>query len=432
MDLEKEQAKYEDLIHKAEEITAVAEGEQREVSKEEHRTWEDLMAQADQTMQRIEREQRILAAKARAERSHQEPTRPDLSGGTSYAQPKKFRSAGEQYQAIVRASAPGGWVDPRLIEMRVPTGLGEDLGSHGAFLLQDTYGSEILQNVYADNQVVNRCRRITLTGNSNTFKIPGVDETSRANGSRWGGVQSYWTAEAGAKTGSQPHFKMLEVTLNKLTGLIYVTDELLADAPALGQFLQDAMTQEIRFRLLDAIINGTGVGQPLGIGAGAGHVTVAANGGVSTFLPEDAIDMYSRMFADSRSNAVWLINQNVEPQLFKMGLAVGAGGSLVYMPPGGLSQAPYGTLFGRPVIPIEQCPGLTNEGDVWFVDLSQYLLVDKGGMQTASSIHVNFVNDETAFRFVYRVGGIPIWSAPLTPFGGLTTTLSPYVNLATR
>ena len=102
------------------------------------------------------------------------------------------------------------------------------------------------------------------------------------------------------------------------------------------------------------------------------------------------------------------------------------------MPPGGLSSQPYGTLFGRPVIPIEQCQTLGDKGDIILADMSQYILADKGGVQSASSIHVRFVNDESVFRFVYRVAGQPIWHSALTPFTGAANTLSPFVTLNAR
>ena len=101
------------------------------------------------------------------------------------------------------------------------------------------------------------------------------------------------------------------------------------------------------------------------------------------------------------------------------------------MPPGGLSAAPYGTLLGRPVVPVEFASTLGTVGDIMLADPSQIVQIDKGGMQAASSIHVQFVTDETAFRFVYRIDAQDTWNAPLTPFKG-SNTLSPYIVLATR
>jgi HK97 family phage major capsid protein len=89
--------------------------------------------------------------------------------------------------------------------------------------------------------------------------------------------------------------------------------------------------------------------------------------------------------------------------------------------------------MGRPVIPIEYAATLGTAGDIMLADLSQYVMIDKGAIQSATSIHVKFLYDETAFRFVYRVDGQPAWNAPLTPFkGGAGSTQSPFVVLATR
>jgi HK97 family phage major capsid protein len=144
--------------------------------------------------------------------------------------------------------------------------------------------------------------------------------------------------------------------------------------------------------------------------------------------------MFSRLFASSRPSAVWYINQNIEPQLYTMALPVGLGGQLVYMPPGGLSGNPYGQLFGRPVIPIEQCQTLGTSGDIVLGDLTNgYILAEKGGIQSDMSIHVRFVYDESVFRFVLRVDGQPVRSTPLTPYkGGANYTQSHFVTLETR
>ena len=56
-------------------------------------------------------------------------------------------------------------------------------------------------------------------------------------------------------------------------------------------------------------------------------------------------------------------------------------------------------------------------------------MISKGGVEAASSIHVKFVEDETAFRFVFRVDGQPIWASAVTPFQG-SDTVSPFVALA--
>jgi len=101
------------------------------------------------------------------------------------------------------------------------------------------------------------------------------------------------------------------------------------------------------------------------------------------------------------------------------------------MPPGGLSGSPYGSLFGRPVIEIEQADTVGDVGDINLVAMSEYKMIDKGGVQSASSIHVRFVNDETVFRMVLRIDGEPSWALPLTPYQSALTQ-SPFVVLEAR
>jgi HK97 family phage major capsid protein len=128
---------------------------------------------------------------------------------------------------------------------------------------------------------------------------------------------------------------------------------------------------------------------------------------------------------------VWFINQDILPQLMQMNQAVGTGGQLVYLPPGGLSATPYSTLYGREVVWTEYSSTLGTEGDIMLADMSQYTLVDKNGVQAATSMHVAFNTDEMVFRITYRVDGKPMWHQPLTPFKG-SNTKSPCITLASR
>jgi len=266
------------------------------------------------------------------------------------------------------------------------------------------------------------------------MKIPAINETSRADGSRGGGVQMYWVAEAGSKTESKPDYRQIELNLKKLIGLIYATDELLEDAPALENYIRRAFAAEMRFKLIDALINGTGAGMPLGILNSGCLVTQAIETGqaTATLVYENIAKMYSRMIATSRQNAIWHINQDCEPQLYDMGITVGLGGAAVFMPAGGISGLPYNTLFGRPIIPLEQCQTIGTKGDIFFCDWGKYVAIDKGGLQSAVSIHVKFTYDESVFRFVYRFDGQPELASAITPYSASANTLSHFITLAAR
>ncbi len=345
-----------------------------------------------------------------------------------------FPSLGEFLQSVRSDALPGGFRDPRLAELRAATGLSETVPADGGHLVQQDFSNDLLQQTFATGVLAGRCRRVPISGTANSIKLNGVDETSRAS-TRYGGVLGYWADEAAEKTASRPKFRKIELSLKKLVGLCYATDELLNDAPALDGFIRQAFPAEFGFLLDDAIVSGSGAGQPLGILNSSCLISVAAESGqqAATIQSENVIKMYSRMFPSSIGNAVWLVNPNTFPQLYTMSLSVGTGGAPVFMPAGGLSQSPFNTLLGRPVIPIEQCATLGTVGDIIFADLGGYLLAEKGGISADMSIHVRFVYDESVFRFVMRVDGQPERASALTPYkGGATSTLSHFVALATR
>ena len=410
-------------------MEAKIEEEKRDMSEQEQETYNSTMAKI-KTMR--EKEQRLI------ELHGLEDELRDLSKPADFTDPNQpkadeaeWRNLGEFLGAVYKAEATGN-VDRRLTESR-QMGLNEGVPSEGGFLVQTDHSNQLLKRAYETGALASRVNKFSVGANSNGMTINAVDEDSRVAGSRWGGVQAYWLHEGGAKTPSQPSFRQMELKLKKLIGLCYATDELLQDTTALESIIGQAFSEEFAFMLDDAIFQGNGVGQPLGILGHPATVGVAPEAGqvANTVIFENIVNMWSRMWVRSRGNAIWAINQDIEPQLYTMSLAVGTGGVPVYMPAGGASASPYATLMGRPVVPIEQASSLGNIGDISLLDLSQYLLIDKAGMQSASSIHVRFVNDETTFRFVYRVDGQPAWNAALTPANG-NNTLSPFVQLNDR
>lgn len=348
-----------------------------------------------------------------------------------------FRSLGEQLIAV-KNLATEGKMDKRLQAIMTKaaggaSGASVAIDSDGGFLVQQDFQTEIFQIMNETGILSRRCSNTPIGPNSNGLVWNAVDETSRVDGSRKGGLSVYRTAEAATKNSSKPKFARREMRLMKLTGLFYATDELLEDATALSSMVQEWFPDEFGYVIDDEIYRGTGSGQMLGILNSGALVTVNKETGQTptTIVAQNIIKMYSRLHAKSIGKAEWYINQDILPQLFTMSITVGTGGQLIYMPANGLSQAPYGTLFGRPVTPIEQASTLGTVGDIVFADLSQYKLINKGGVKTDSSIHVRFINDETTFRFVVRNNGQPLWRTPITPAQG-SNTQSPFVALQTR
>jgi HK97 family phage major capsid protein len=331
---------------------------------------------------------------------------------------------GEFFQAVKIAGLYPGREDPRLRPLRVrdATGLSEGVPADGGYLLQPTVASGILERMYNTGEILGRVASDPIGGGSNSMTYNGIDETSRVNGSQYGGVTAYWLGEGSTITASKPKFRQIELKLKKVAALCYATDEQLEDLPNLESWLNRVVPNVLRFRTEDAIYNGDGVGKPLGIMSSPCLVS-QLRVDASKIQLADVVGMWARRWAGVNDYA-WFINQDALPQLMQLGSTY----QFVWMPPGGLSSSPYAMLMGKPVIEVEYAATLGTTGDIMLASMSQYQTINKGGVKTASSIHVQFVTDETAFRFVYRIDGQPTWHAALTPANG-TSTLSPFVVL---
>lgn len=346
---------------------------------------------------------------------------------------RPWKSLGEQMLAVRAATMFPHRMDERLKAQKAILGASEGVPADGGFLVQQDFAAEIFRIAHDTGAILQRTRRIPIGPNANGIKINAVDETSRATGSRWGGVQAYWAAEGDSATATKPKFRQLSLDLNKLIAVMYATDELLADATALGAVANQAVSEEMIWATENAIFRGTGAGQPEGILNATALVSVAKEVGqaAATIVVNNIVKMWARMHARSRASAVWFINQDIEPQLLGMEFPIGTGGVPAYLPPGGLSASPYGTLLGRPLIPVEYASTLGTQGDIVLADLGQYIVIDKGGVQSAESMHVAFLTDQMTYRWTYRVDGKLAWRSALTPANG-SATQSPVVALDTR
>ena len=314
-------------------------------------------------------------------------------------------------------------IDKRLLPLKA-SGINEAIPSQGGFLVQQDIAAGINENMWGIGKVLSRFAADIVSGNG--MKIRAVDETSRAAGSRMGGVRGYWLAEAAQATSSQPKFREINLDLKKVAALVYCSDEMLEDEAFMGTWISRSVPNELRFLVEDSIIDGTGIGMPLGI-LQSGSLVSATRTDASEV---DALDIGRMMAARYQGvdDYVWFINSSVMPQLMQMSVG-GSGYQAVFLPPGGLSQKPYGVLQGYPVIETEYNPYLGTVGDILLASPSQYALITKGGVQAASSIHVKFDYFETAFRFQMRVDGQPLWASAVTAFDG-TASISPFVALA--
>lgn len=420
--LKKLRQQKHDAIAKAKAIQALAERENRTLTEAENAEVDGILASVETLDKDIERAERLQDLERNAPAaSVVEVSAPEITK-------KPWASFGEQLVAVQQAAVSPRHTDPRLL---AALGSNESVPSEGGFLVEPEFANSIWQRTYDVGMVANRCFDMTMT--SNRLIMNAVDEDSRVDGQRWGGLLAYWQGEGTPYQGIKPKFRQMELVANKLTGLVYMTEEQIADAAATQRYIDTAFPEEFAFKIDDAILNGSGAGMPLGVQSSNAPVVVAPASGENTptISTTDVLQMWSQMWARSRKNAVWFINQDIEPALYPLTLgAPSLGQILLYTPPGTRGNQ-YGLLMGRPVIPVEQAAALGTQGDILLADMSQYLLARKGGIRADSSMHVAFLTGEMAYRFMLRLDGQPLWKKPLTPKNG-TQVLSAFVTLGTR
>lgn len=455
------------LNGEAQEITRLAETENRDLTTEESAKLDGILAASDRTAADIARLEKLGRQTDSLIQGTGRKTAPDqpqnlgddgqgnVTGPSRDNLPRvpaqyihhppnwNFRSLGDFALDVRKASMKGGQLTPRLQlseKLAAATTFGsEGVGADGGFAVPPEFRTAIMVALMGEDSLLSRCDQITCAGN--TFNAP-IDETTPWQTS--GGILAFWDGEAQAATQSKPQIQERTVKLNRLRALVPLTEEVLEDAPAMDSYLKRKLPDKLNFKVNLAIVSGTGVGTPLGILNSPSRVTVSKESGqvTGTLIAMNVMKMYNRMYGPSRGKAVWLYNQEIEPQLWKLSIPgtdntgnfVTAWGIAMYQPPGSLSGSMYATLFGRPLIPTQACSSLSTEGDLIFADLSQYMALTKssgGAIRTDTSIHLWFDQDLIAYKATIRLGGQPWPSAPYSPLSG-SNTYSPFVTLQSR
>lgn len=431
-----------DLNEAAIDIQNRADAEDRSLTDDESDEIDGILAQFKDTEKQIARREKIAAhsqmlsepkdrqseptnsAKSRQPRVYQTPKDPKAEGRFG------FRNFGEFALAVKNGSARNNPnIDQRLIQNAPTTVSTEGSGADGGFAVPPEFRQEITRLVMGEDSVIGRTDQLFTGGN---FMVLPKDETTPWQNS--GGIQAYWEGENSQLTQSKVALEQDSIRLNKLTTLVPVTEELLSDASGIDSYLRSKVPEKMDYKIHEALINGNGAGKPTGVLESGALVTVAKESGqaADTVVYDNIVKMWSRMYGPARRNAVWMINQDIEPQLFKMSFEGTSSSVPAYMPAGGLSGAPYGTLMGRPVIESQACKTLGDLGDIILVDWSKYRTIQKTeGMRSDVSMHLWFDYDTLAYRFIIRLAGNGWYSSPITPANG-SNTLSPFVALAAR
>lgn len=329
-----------------------------------------------------------------------------------------FQSSGDFLMAVKNAASG-------TIHKNFQNTMYEKNAEDGGYLIPEEMQSAIIKKLEGEESLWSKVRDFNVSGNS---LVLNVDESQPWNS----GVQAYWVGEGQVIGESKPKFKQVSFRLQKLAAMVKATDELLDDAVALESYIKSAAPEAIMHKLNDAVIGGTGAGQPEGLLDSGFTVNVAKESGqaADSIVAENIIKMYSRMFPQALANSVWFINAGAAEALRGM---KNANGDYIYLAPGSqMNSSPYGLLMGRPVIPMMSAmKALGDSGDIVFANLDYYYGIQKASIKQAESIHLHFDREITAFRFTKRVDGkVPFTTPVTTQYGAYE--MSAFVKLADR
>lgn len=338
-----------------------------------------------------------------------------------------FKDLGEFAVAVhgaVQAGRLGGSVDPRLRQMAVANTHQGGAASGEGYELPTEF-RDVVWEIVSDfdefgpliDEEPTSARKVHL----------GADETTP-----WGnsGIQAYWRGEGQQMAASKLATEGRDVPVHDLYTLALATEELLEDAPRLTNRLTRKAAQAIAWKKNQAIVEGNGVGKPLGWTKSSAQVTVAkeTGQGADTIVAANVAKMYSRLQRVPGDSPFWMINQDALPQLMVMTIQ----DRPIWTPPNGFIEAPGGLLLGLPIRFSEFAETVGDKNDIQLISPRGYYGARRSsGPNFASSIHLYFDYAIEAFRWTFRYGGQPYLSAPISPNKGASTR-SHFVTLAAR
>lgn len=283
------------------------------------------------------------------------------------------------------------------------TGMNEGIGADGGFTVPVEYASTVIEFGIQASPILNKVWRVRMKSNSS--KWPRLAQT---DDSFFGGMVMTWLDEGHAKPEKKIAFEQVSFTAYKCAGIIVLTDELIEDSLInIVNYVTAVGIRAYMYELEHMVIDGTGVGQGLGI---INDPVVVANAVARTAAAAIRFQDFNNLEAamnENFRNMEWimrratlsaarnLVDNNNRPiwtQLFGM-----QNGALT----------PITNILDYPYNITRNANVLGHLGDVILGDLSFYMLATRKDMTIDVSPYPYWKTDETGVRFVARVDGKP-------------------------
>lgn len=322
----------------------------------------------------------------------------DVSGQGKFSKTIKFLGAliGKNTQVLNQMHS----------EVATKANLSEGTTTAGGFLVPEEFKAEILRLQPLYGVIRKECRIIPMA--YDVVNIPAADRE----------VTASWVNEAAAITSTDPTFRQVTLTINKLASIPKVTNELLADANV-GVIDYLAMTIAEQFAKAEDQQGFNGTGSPfVGILAATGVPTSTHAGGAMALSYGDMMRMTGELYTNALPNAKWYLHRTMQAHV--RGLITTAGAPIF--------GATTGDVGGYTIVQSEILPNRgTATGTAYgvFGDLRRGLIMGERGSMTMKITEEGtvggdnlFEKDMAALRVIERVAlGVCLPSSFLTMKG---------------
>lgn len=307
--------------------------------------------------------------------------------------------------------------------------LSEDSGVAGGYAVPTDYSTQLLNAIRQASAVMSLVNPTPVSTRSGEWPVLDYTTAPTAGvGDTAMGANATFSkrAELGTFANTEPKFAMLKWQVNSIGAVVPVSNELIADsAVSIDALLTNLAATLFAAKREYGVLNGNGVGEPLGILNASDSVSVSAASG-NTFAYVDASNMIAK-FKGMGGRAAWVMHPSTVPDIARFEVGTGGAVWVNNMSQGFLNMP----LLGYPVILSEHLPQADSSGHVVLADFGQYLFLERGGFTVGFSPHRYFEDGKSAWRFESRYDGRPGFKGPITLGGpGSAYTMSPFVYFA--
>lgn len=282
-------------------------------------------------------------------------------------------------------------------------GMNEGVLADGGALVPTEFMATVVEFAIQASPILSQVWRVPMS--SNLMRIPRL---AQAAGSYFGGIQLYSPDEGKLKTESKPTLERFSLTAKKRIGLIYLTDELIADSLInVVNYVTMLYTRAFQYDMENLIISSAlgGVTPCLGI-INAPGINIVPRQTAGQISVDDILNL-DAIIDENFRDLTFLTRKRTQIELMKLrdmnNRPIFISDYSVFQ---GQPMSPN-TMITYPVYKTRNVPVLGTQGDVILGDLGWYILGMRQDLTVDVSAAPRFVYDEQTIRFVMRYDGCP-------------------------